>query len=262
MNTYSIRLALAGLLIGFLTLTAAAVGPIHPQTGGSGHSAPQSPETTVQPDRAGPLQLQPASETQSPTAESGESLASASLQPAYYVALRAAPALVGTAVTLSDPDGHILGVYSPDADGDAALGPICPGRYLLSDGRTPLGEFVLEENASVCLATDRLWADGELLHLECRRPGEIVLELTLDEPGYYSLAVMDQTGEVTVRDLFISSRQKPQQGRSYLRTLRFPGLMAGAYTVLWNERTLCTLALDEGGLSSISLHLSRDTEGK
>lgn len=267
MSSYSIRLAAVGTVIGVLTLTAAAY---------ANRAAPPSAETTVLAAAAEPgtahetktagaegtaefLTAQTAdAETgiaRSDPAETGDGeAAEAFVQNAWYAALRVETPTAGR-IFVCDLRGSPLCAAVPDAEGDAALGPLPPGRYALYAENERLGSFRLTEDAALDEAAGRLWTDGEMLHLEAFRPGQAELSLTLPASGYYSLALVDDDGRRWTKDVFIPSDARPEQAGSYLRTLDFFGLPEGRYTLVWNRRPILQFPVLAGGVAQIPVAL-------
>lgn len=279
MSSYSIRLAAVGTVIGVLTLTAAAY---------ANRAAPPSAETTVLAAAAEPgtaretktagaegtaeFLTAEAADAETGTAcsdpadaetgnactdpaETGDGeAAEAFVQNAWYAALRVETPTAGR-IFVCDLRGSPLCAAVPDAEGDAALGPLPPGRYALYAENERLGSFRLTEDAALDEAAGRLWTDGEILHLEAFRPGQAELSLTLPASGYYSLALVDDDGRRWTKDVFIPSDARPEQAGSYLRTLDFFGLPEGRYTLVWNRRPILQFPVLAGGVAQIPVAL-------
>jgi hypothetical protein len=267
MSSYSIRLAAVGTVIGVLTLTAAAY---------ANRAAPPSAETTVlaaaaEPGTAHETKTAGAEGTaefltaETADAETGTACsdpaetedgeaAEAFVQNAWYAALRVETPTAGR-IFVCDLRGSPLCAAVPDAEGDAALGPLPPGRYALYAENERLGSFRLTEDAALDEAAGRLWTDGEMLHLEAFRPGQAELSLTLPASGYYSLALVDDDGRRWTKDVFIPSDARPEQAGSYLRTLDFFGLPEGRYTLVWNRRPILQFPVLAGGVAQIPVAL-------
>lgn len=280
MSSYSIRLAAVGTVIGVLTLTAAAY---------ANRAAPPSAETTVlaaaaEPGTAHETKTSGAEGTaefltaEAADAETGTACsdpadaetgnactdpaetgdgeaAEAFVQNAWYAALRVETPTAGR-IFVCDLRGSPLCAAVPDAEGDAALGPLPPGRYALYAENERLGSFRLTEDAALDEAAGRLWTDGEMLHLEAFRPGQAELSLTLPASGYYSLALVDDDGRRWTKDVFIPSDARPEQAGSYLRTLDFFGLPEGRYTLVWNRRPILQFPVLAGGVAQIPVALA------
>ena len=176
------------------------------------------------------------------------------MQNAWYAALRVETPTAGR-IFVCDLRGSPLCAAVPDAEGDAALGPLPPGRYALYAENERLGSFRLTEDAALDEAAGRLWTDGEILHLEAFRPGQAELSLTLPASGYYSLALVDDDGRRWTKDVFIPSDARPEQAGSYLRTLDFFGLPEGRYTLVWNRRPILQFPVLAGGVAQIPVAL-------
>ncbi len=188
-------------------------------------------------------------------AETGDGeAAEAFVQNAWYAALRVETPTAGR-IFVCDLRGSPLCAAVPDAEGDAALGPLPPGRYALYAENERLGSFRLTEDAALDEAAGRLWTDGEMLHLEAFRPGQAELSLTLPASGYYSLALVDDDGRRWTKDVFIPSDARPEQAGSYLRTLDFFGLPEGRYTLVWNRRPILQFPVLAGGVAQIPVAL-------
>ncbi len=245
MNSYSIRLACVGAVIGVLTLTAAALG-------GAGNKTPAAKKTP------------PASAVSAQAGEGLQELAQTEdrsvsvMLPTVLLALRADPALDWSGLTLCGPEEQDTAAVTLDADGDASLGPLCAGRYSLRKDGVLLGEFVLNENASVAIASGRLWTDGELLYLEKDIPSEAELRLTLTARGYYSFLLESEEGVSRAGAVFIPDTAAWDPGGVFLRTLRFPGLPAGKYRVLCGGRTVAEIVTKRGEVSAVELRLGGD----
>ena len=142
-----------------------------------------------------------------------------------------------------------------DADGDAALGPVTPGRYCLTLDSERIGSFRVLENAAITETAGRLWSDGELLHLERFRPGQAEITLTLTEPGYESILLVDDLGRRWTRDFFIPEQEGRGADGSYTRVLRFQGLPEGRYTLVHDRRPLQQFQVLAGGTVRLSAKL-------
>ena len=287
MSSYSIRLAAVGTVIGVLTLTAAAyanrAAPPSAETtvlaaaaepgtahetktaGAEGTAEFLTAETAVaetgtacsDPAETGDGEAADAETGTACTdpAETGDGeAAEAFVQNAWYAALRVETPTAGR-IFVCDLRGSPLCAAVPDAEGDAALGPLPPGRYALYAENERLGSFRLTEDAALDEAAGRLWTDGEMLHLEAFRPGQAELSLTLPASGYYSLALVDDDGRRWTKDVFIPSDARPEQAGSYLRTLDFFGLPEGRYTLVWNRRPILQFPVLAGGVAQIPVAL-------
>lgn len=287
MSSYSIRLAAVGTVIGVLTLTAAAYAnrAAPPSAETTVLAAAAEPGTAHETKTAGAegtaefLTAQTADaetgiacsdpaetgDDETADAETGTACsdpaetgdgeaAEAFVQNAWYAALRVETPTAGR-IFVCDLRGSPLCAAVPDAEGDAALGPLPPGRYALYAENERLGSFRLTEDAALDEAAGRLWTDGEMLHLEAFRPGQAELSLTLPASGYYSLALVDDDGRRWTKDVFIPSDARPEQAGSYLRTLDFFGLPEGRYTLVWNRRPILQFPVLAGGVAQIPVAL-------
>ena len=177
MRSYSITLALVGMLIGILALTATAFARA---------SIPDTQETsppaalTEQTPGAGRPAVPVGATGRTPAAGARAETGLPELRPAAAAADRTAAAETGPLLRyvafrlegpepgrlfLADADGNPLERIETDRDGDAALGPLAPGRYSVTVGRSTLGTFVLLDNAALSGADGQLRTDGELLYL-------------------------------------------------------------------------------------------------
>lgn len=235
MNDYSIRLAALGAMIGVLTLSAAAYANVS-----AAGRIPDPPAVTAR--------AEPARQTATEAAE--EVLAPA----ACYAALRLETPIRGR-LWLCDLSGRPIAEVEADADGDAALGPVTPGRYCLTLDSERIGSFRVLENAAITETAGRLWSDGELLHLERFRPGQAEITLTLTEPGYESILLVDDLGRRWTRDFFIPEQEGRGADGSYTRVLRFQGLPEGRYTLVHDRRPLQQFQVLAGGTVRLSAKL-------
>ena len=287
MSSYSIRLAAVGTVIGVLTLTAAAYAnraapPSAETTVLAAAAEPGTAHETKTAGAEGTAEFLTAETADAETgtacsdpaetgdgeaadaetgiacsdpAETGDGeAAEAFVQNAWYAALRVETPTAGR-IFVCDLRGSPLCAAVPDAEGDAALGPLPPGRYALYAENERLGSFRLTEDAALDEAAGRLWTDGEILHLEAFRPGQAELSLTLPASGYYSLALVDDDGRRWTKDVFIPSDARPEQAGSYLRTLDFFGLPEGRYTLVWNRRPILQFPVLAGGVAQIPVAL-------
>ena len=246
MRNDAMAMAGMGLLIGVLTLSAAMAGARVPAVSPPGETE-------------GSADAVPVALIELPTAAAGserrESGPAEETEPAgpFWVALRVGEN-VPAQLYFTDPAGTPLQRIEPDADGDAALGPVAPGRYAVADGGGILGAFRLLDNAALDGAEGQLWTDGELLHLEAFVPGAVELELELGAPGFYSFHLQGGRGEYP-KDLFISEREKPGAGGRWQRSLHFYGLPADSYRLLCGERLLGSLVVEAGSCTRQTVEL-------
>lgn len=246
MNNDSMRLVLAGGMIGLLVLSAAAwravrgpaaADPSRASDREAGIAASLAPDA----EHAAAVATLPKGERRE-TAEETEAAFGAEAVPIfgedvdaglYLVALRVTEAVRGEKLFVCDGAGSPLEEIAPDRDGDQTLGPLAPGRYRVFRGEAEIGAFCLRSDAALEETEGRLWTDGELLCLERFVPGAARLDLTLPRPGYYSLRLCDRVGREWTRDLFIPDSARPDRNRAYGRTLEFRGLPEGLYTLVY-----------------------------
>lgn len=235
MSMESIRLAAVGAMIGVLTLTAAA----YANRGGGERPASESPPETAAVCAAS-----------TDGGVWGGQAAEAFAPDKRYAALRL-DAEADQPLSLCELDGTVIAPLAPDADGDVALGPIAPGRYAIASGQERLGSFRMYDNAALGEAAGRLWTDGEVLHLADYLPGQAEVTVTLPAAGYYSFALVDDNGLRRTSDVFIPSSARPDEGRSFLRTLEFYGLPEGRYTLVHRKLPLLQFRVLAGGVARI-----------
>lgn len=240
MNNDSMRLVLAGGMIGLLMLSAAAWYAVR----GPARRAPAVPaqkETGEIAPASGPRTEERGTEaTEAAFGEDAVPIFAENETDAgpFTVALRVPEAVWGEKLFVCDGNGCPLEEIVPDRDGDQTLGPLAPGRYGVYRGQTEIGSFRLYGNASLGETAGRLWTDGELLCVERFIPGTLRLRLTLPKPGYYSLRLCDPVGRAWNRDLYIPEGERPNAGQAYGRTLEFLGLPPGAYTLVYRQTPL------------------------
>ena len=249
MSMDSIWLAAVGAVIGVLTLTATA----YASRSGGGRAASESPPQTAAVCAA------PADDTRDDEVWGGQA-AEAFAPEKWYAALRL-DVEAGRPLSLCELDGNEIAPLEPDADGDVALGPIAPGRYALVSGTERLGSFRMYDNAALGEAAGRLWTDGEVLHLADYLPGQAEVSVTLPAAGYYSFALVDDNGLRRTSDLFIPSAARPDEGRSFLRTLEFYGLPEGRYTLVHQKLPLLQFRVLAGGVARVSAAVAANTVG-
>ena len=147
---------------------------------------------------------------------------------------------------LCDGAGCPLEEIEPDAGGVAALGPLAPGRYSVCRGSAELGRFRLTAAGAPAETSGQLWTDGVRLYLERAPVGTACFRLSLPGPGYWSFQLWDRDGRSRSRDLYIPDSALPEQGRRYLRSLEFPGLAPGLYTLAREQHPLLQLTVQAG----------------
>lgn len=225
MDRDSARLTLAGALLGLLALSATVVAGLQPPPA-------RSPAEAAASAQSGPVGGFPseaavpvlATEPETP-AETGSDAGP------FRFSLRITEPVPDEKLFVCDGLGCPLEEIRPDADGDALLGPLPPGRYGVWHGQTQIGSFRLADNASVPEAEGRLWTDGELLHLERFIPGTVRFTLRLPKPGYYGFLLWDRCGRRRSGDLFLPDNAVPDPTGAFVRSLRFGGLAPGLYTL-------------------------------
>ena len=237
MNRDSIQLAWAGALIGVLALTAVFAAGLNPPavSGAPGEGSSAAAGLAVGREEASEAAVpvfaeepEPARRTEEPAGE--EAVGDPAAGP-FLVALRIPDPVTGERLFVCGEDGCPLEQVLPDADGDAVLGPLRPGRYSLSRGDTEVGVFRLGDNAALTEAEGRLWTDGELLYLERWVCGALRLDLSLPKPGYYSFQLWDENGRKRTADLYIPPEATPDREGRWGRALEFRGLAPGLYTL-------------------------------
>lgn len=274
MSSYSIRLAAVGAMIGALTLSAAAYANLsalrdggraaaeatapagsavrYSDSGGPAGDPDAAPVWAAQ--RAGPLEEPESGPGQTETEQAAEAA-----RPLWYAALCQTEPQRRT-IQLCDAQGGLCAEVRTDAAGNAALGPIPPGRYLLRAGAEALGSFRLLDNAALTEADGRLWTDGELLHLETFRPGQADFRLRLPRPGYYSFALVDDFGRRWTQDLFLPADAEPDADGVYSRLLSFRGLRAGRYTFVYARDPLLQVRVCAGATILTAVKIELKTE--
>ena len=245
MNRESMALTLSGLLLGVLALSATVVAGLRP------------PDRGTAPGASGLLETGPAGETGLPGGET-EAVQAWAPEPTretepedpgagpYLVVLRVNDPVPGERLFLCGEDLCPLAEVEPDSRGEAVLGPIAPGRYVLCRGQTAVGSFRLRGNAALTEAEGRLWTDGELLYLERFCPGTARLTVRLAQPGCYSLQLWDRDGRVWTRELYGLEDSR-------VRTVEFGGLPPGLYTAVWRGTPLGQVEVAAGLTAEASL---------
>lgn len=262
MKSDSIRLAWAGALIGVLALSAAAAARLRPPAAWPGAQTEpegllaletQSGQPGSRGEKADAFEENGAAipvMAEQTEARQGEELR-------FTAALRVESPAPGKRLFLCDEAGCPLEELSPDPEGDAALGPLAPGVYLICEGQTELGRFRLLDNAALEGAAGQLWTDGERLYLERFVPGAVRVNLILSHPGYYAFQLLDRDGRTRTRDLFIPDSEPPGTDRSYRRELEFPGLPPGLYTLARQGEPLGQLEVSAGETGSLQLTIDK-----
>ena len=257
MNTDSMRLVLAGGMIGLLMLSAAAWYAVR----GPGGRAPlpaaaaETGASGAGSEASGAVEPVAALETGGAFGEAAAAIFAEDDPDAgpFTVALRVPEAVWGEKLFICDGTGSPLEEIVPDRDGDQSLGPLAPGRYKVCRGETEVGAFRLYGNASLGETVGRLWTDGELLWLERFEPGTARLLLTLPHPGYYSLRLCDRVGRAWNRDLYIPEGEHPNAGQAYDRSLEFRGLPPGAYTLVYRSTPIGQLEVRAGETAELAV---------
>lgn len=247
MDRNSIRLALTGVLIGAVALTAALAAGRKP----AGEERAPDPAAVLREDTE---EAAPVLATAAPAGSGDESPGEAG---PYLVALRAEDPEPGERLYLCDAAGCPLEEILPDRDGDAALGPLAPGSYQVCREQTQVGAFRLQDNAALTGAEGRLWTDGELLHLERGLTGAARLWVSLPAPGYYALRLCDRNGRSWSRDLYIPADAVPGTEGRFLRAVDFAGLPPGPYTVCRLRTVLGQLEVRAGEAAELELRIDK-----
>ena len=255
MNNDSMRLVLAGGMIGLLMLSAAAWYAVR----GPARRAPAVPaqkETgEIAPVSEPPAEERGAEATEAAFGEDAVPIFAENETDAgpFTVALRVPEAVWGEKLFVCDGNGCPLEAIVPDRDGDQTLGPLAPGRYGVFRGETEIGAFRLCGNAALDETSGRLWTDGELLYVERFLPGAAKLDLTLPKSGYYSLRLCDPVGRAWNRDLYVPESERPNAGQAYERTLEFRGLPPGTYTLVYRHAPLGQTEVRAGETAELAL---------
>ena len=245
MDRDSARLTLAGALLGLLALSATLVAGLRPPAPREEASERLAPAVS---EALGPF----ASEAVPVLATEPAAEAVSDAGP-FRFSLRVAEPVPGERLFVCDGLGCPLEEILPDADGDALLGPLPPGRYGVRRGETEIGSFRLADNASLPEADGRLWTDGELLHLERYVPGTARFTLRLPAPGYYSFLLWDRCGRRRSRDIFLPENAVPDPEGGFVRVLEFGGLAEGLYTLARDGTVLVQLEVRAGETAEASL---------
>lgn len=241
MNRYSLRLAWVGMLIGVLTLSAAAIARLVGDAPRPVRADPVSSETattTAFADEAADAWDEPAAEVFAPAQAACDCV----------LCFAAAPA---PAYELRDLRGNSCGVIVPGKNREAALGQLQPGRYLIACGDDSVGSFRVTETAELTEATGRLWTDGNRLWLEDFSPGAAEIRLALPHPGYYSFQLVDDLGRKWTRDVFIPDSAHQDRDGTWSRTLLYDGLPEGRYTLVLAGQPLTQFQVLAGGTAMI-----------
>ena len=238
MKRDSIQAAAVGMVIGILTLSAAALAN---RGSGGGSASPPEPAAEVSLEQA-------AFSTEDPWSGSEADV----FAPAEYRAALRVEAAPDQPLYLCDLSGNVLAPAEPDADGEVTLGPIPPGRYVLAAGEERLGSFRLLDGAVLGEAGGRLWTDGETLHLTDYLPGQAEVSVTLPRAGLYRFRLVDDLGVSREADLFVPSNARPDRGRVWIRTLEFYGLPEGRYTLVCRDSPLLQFQVLAGGVARVS----------
>ena len=174
-------------------------------------------------------------------------------EPQYQVAFRVESD--ADALRLCTPDGVPLAQIEPDADGDAALGPLRPGSYSVYDGKTELGRFLLADNAAILRADGRLWTDGELLHLAGQSPAALTVRCEIARPGCYTFTLTGSDGTLRSAVVSISEGTAPDACGCYLRHLLFEGLHPGVWWLLEGGAPCAAQTLVAGETAQIGVEI-------
>lgn len=224
MDRYAARLLLTAVMFGAVAVSATLFSDARTQTAGS-----EPPSAAV---------IAETEQTPQPN--------SADAQTAWLVAVRTESPR--QTVTVLDQDGHLIGTFHTDADGDAALGPFAPGTYFARSQSSGYVRFSVGEQAEVYAQAGSGWADGERLYLTDMLPSR--LELACEAPGrqLVTLTLRDADGQPTERTAHV------QNGAAFLV---FDGMQAGTYDICLDDTVLRTVKLD--GRTSLTLTLPKET---
>lgn len=274
MNRESVSLALAGVLLGVLALSATLFARLHPATrealaadpaaSTAALAAAQEPlagteafTAAREPASAAGVEESEAAQEVVPVLATCDPAADGAEDAAFFVALTVPDPAPGEKLFLCDGLSCPLAGIEPDQDGDATLGPFPPGRYCIQCGDTELGHFRLLENAALSEADGRAWTDGERLYLERFTPGTVRLTVRLHGTGRYSLELRDRDGRVWSRELFIPDGSPADGDGVWVRVVEFQGLPAGLYTAVRENHPLGQTELCAGGLAELGLEIDK-----
>ena len=273
MNRDSFRLALTGVLIGALALSATVTARLIPPA-----RVEDGPEAALRAESAPEDEAVPAMATEAPPTEAALTEAAptenAETAPApdteaetaageaddptagpFRVALQIPDPIPGERLFLCDALGCPLEEVTADREGDAVLGPLAPGRYGLWRGETEAGSFRLKRNAALADAAGRLWTDGEVLRLERFVPGTVRLYCTVEDPGYYTLLLCDRDGRTRRGDLYVSDSAAPNEDGRWERTVEFGGLAPGLYTAVRRNTPLGQVEVRAAEIAELRLRI-------
>lgn len=181
MKNDSIRLAWVGALLAILALSASFFARVRPQarpagSAGAGETASGTAdaarlrESEAFGEEAAAAMATLPEQGSAPAPRTGDKPETASGRGAetapgrFSVRLRRGGAGTGERLFLCDGAGCPL--EAPDPDPEALLGPLAPGRYLLTDGGRELGAFTLGPDGALLESSGRLRTDGAGLILE------------------------------------------------------------------------------------------------
>lgn len=165
--------------------------------------------------------------------------------PTFYISVQAGE---NTAfVTVLDEQGSAVGNWQTEENGNAAIGPFCPGIYYVKGNCTGYAQIILEDNAAVSVQAGFGWSDGERLFLTDYEPSR--LELTCFLPGNAA------DGIVTLELLRSDGERFEQTGwqKNGKVSIVFDGLRKGTYDILLHGTVLRTTAVN--GRTSLALTL-------
>lgn len=240
MNRESMRLAWVGAALGLTVLSAALAAKNHPpaRQAETGTSAALPAQTEVFEAEAAAV-LAPESEAVG----------------SFAFTLQAVELPPEPKLFLCDGAGCPLEEIVFDGSGAADLGPLSPGRYGVFRGNTELGGFRLPDSGAPAETTGRLWTDGTRLYLERSAVGTARFTVRLPGPGYWSFQLWDRDGRGRSGDLYVPDSALPDRGRDYLRSLEFPGLPPGLYTLARENRPLLQLTVRAGETAEAELRI-------
>lgn len=248
-------LALAGMLIGLLALSATALAKLVPPAEETPTAGLQEAGRLV--GTAGPeeLRTEPAAIPVLAEQEAPEEDPDAG---PFRVSYRVRDPVPGEKLFVCDGLGCPLQGIEPDQKGEGVLAPLDPGRYSIQQGQTEIGRFRLGSDARLSETAGRVWTDGERLCLERFTPGTVRLTVTLRAPGYYTVALWDQDGRVQNRDIYVAEGTRPDGEAAWVRVLDFQGLPAGLYTAVRRNQPLGQVKVSAGETAALAIEITSD----
>ena len=252
MKTDSMRLVLAGAMIGLLVLSAAAWSAVRGPAATRPPARDGDGAALISAERPGTAGAEPTEEVFGEAAVPIFAGDETSAGP-FPVTLRVTEALWGEKLFVCDGAGCPLEEILPNRDGDQTRGPLAPGRYGIFRGGTEIGAFRLRGDGSLGETEGRLWTDGTILCLERFVSGTVRLRLTLSVPGYCSCRLCDPVGRAWTRDLYIPERERADPEGGFQRVLEFQGLPEGSYTLVYRNAPLARTEIRAGETAELAL---------